>query len=309
MRNGNAEAFKLADGTRIHAEHRTIHGETVGNNRVYIATHKDGSRTQLGVGGLGGHDLYLGMGEEDKHEVHHLIARHNGAGVRSPGGPHGEFHHAVHADEWTEHHFSSLAHKQKLMGKEGKDFFFGDTGSDYLRGHPDELARVEKYPYHKKMLHSQVQSADRLMSHAMPLPEKVTVHRGMSFKPDDFGADHYAHLKAGDVTHEKAHLSTSLLPSVAEEFQHYRGQEAHHIRIRLPKGHHVLPLDVAAGWRNQREMVLHRGQKFRVISHKVDAHGVHQHVWEPVAKETSKGIGGAMPRLCFIFNYGESALV
>ena len=108
---------------------------------------------------------------------------------------------------------------------------------------------------------------------AYKLPKEIVVYRGASLPSKIAGT-----LAKGKTFADAAYVSTSQSRSLIDKFMNEcptcgkSGYEKIMLRIKLPKGSAAAPMQIAAAteWRKEREMLLPRKSRFKIIDIKQD---------------------------------------
>jgi ADP-ribosyltransferase exoenzyme len=119
----------------------------------------------------------------------------------------------------------------------------------------------------------EIKALDDAFAKATPLPENVTVYRGVS------DVTMLGDFTQGEVLTDPGFLSTSLDKRVAGQFSDQEAGKGVVLELRIPAGTKAIPLSGAAGGDAQSELLLNRGSRFRVISKTWFGHG-----WRVVAE-------------------------
>jgi hypothetical protein len=113
----------------------------------------------------------------------------------------------------------------------------------------------------------EIKALDDAFVKATPLPENVTVYRGVA------NATMLGDFSQGQVLTDPGFLSTSLDKRVAGGFSDQETGKGAVLEIRLPAGTKAIPLSGATSGDAQSELLLNRGSRFRVISKTWFGHG------------------------------------
>lgn len=158
--------------------------------------------------------------------------------------------------------------------------------------HEHYLAKKPKFPEKNSLIFSQrnrqLNNQKRHLDHAISsnkLKSKAVVYHGTSFNPHEFASKHPdRHI------HMPSYTSTSTSSEMAADFSHphYNPDKpskdnAHVLRIHLPKGHEALPILHRSHHDHEHEVLLHRDSKFKISekpTHSVDHGHKVVHYWD-----------------------------
>ncbi len=114
-----------------------------------------------------------------------------------------------------------------------------------------------------------------------PIDTPTSVFRGMKVKKDDVGTAHYLNLKVGDTFSDKGFTSATTSKTVANKFSEKlnRTDVQFSIEIQLKPGDKALPMDKYHKHSSEKEMLIDRNVKFRVVSLK-ESNGIKKMVLE-----------------------------
>lgn len=101
-----------------------------------------------------------------------------------------------------------------------------------------------------------------------PLEKPMKVYRGMKITKDDPSTNQYANLKVGDTIVDKGFTSTSTSDKVGSKFSEKlnRSDVSVQLEISLKAGDHALPMDQYHKHESEKEVLLDRNVKFKVVS-------------------------------------------
>lgn len=101
-----------------------------------------------------------------------------------------------------------------------------------------------------------------------PLEKPMTVYRGMKITKDDEGSKMYGDLKPGDTFQDKGFTSTSTNKKVGDKFAEKlnRSDVQVVIEVSLKEGDPALPMDLYHKHESEKEILLDRNTKFKVVS-------------------------------------------
>lgn len=119
-------------------------------------------------------------------------------------------------------------------------------------------------PQDREILKQRSETLDSMIKSAPPLKHDIEVERGVSGADDVFGP---LGSRTGKVFIDKGFTSTSTDPNAKYTFT--RKVDRAHIKIRIPAGSHVLRMEAKPGDDSEKEILLNRGSRFRVISDKL----------------------------------------
>lgn len=122
--------------------------------------------------------------------------------------------------------------------------------------------------YDKASMRSISASMDKALDRAS-LKEPTTVYRGVS-SIKALGLDPKSLV--GGVIHDKAYLSTSLTPKIAERFTS-KSKDGAVLRIKAPAGSKGASVAGLTNRKDEHEVLFHRGSKVRITGHSTDARG------------------------------------
>jgi hypothetical protein len=104
-----------------------------------------------------------------------------------------------------------------------------------------------------------VQGLDKMLG-MFPLKENVLAYRGVD-------ADFFKKLRAGRTFSDKAYVSTTLVEKrLSPDFHEGEGGFDAHLLIKIPVGVHAYYIGGDFGGRNEYELLLERGLRFKVES-------------------------------------------
>ena len=101
-----------------------------------------------------------------------------------------------------------------------------------------------------------------------PLDKPMTVYRGLKINKDEPGSKMYQDLKPGDTFQDEGFTSTSTNKKVGDKFSEKlnRSDTPIVMEISLKPGDHALPMDQYHKHDTEKEMLLDRKTKFKVVS-------------------------------------------
>lgn len=142
----------------------------------------------------------------------------------------------------------------------------------------DALAGLDGSPESKAWMQNRMSELDHAIGNS-GTDYGLSVFRGIH-------GDHLAHLKTGDTFHEPGYVSTTTHPQIAADFARENGPKGTIMRIDLPGGSHVVHVDaIPEATLGQHEMLLPRGQTFRVKGVKTYEDGLRVIHVEPTVRK------------------------
>lgn len=126
----------------------------------------------------------------------------------------------------------------------------------------DNLRGQESYRVLNDADRAQIATIDSAIG-SSELPEDTALYRGFTLSPRGVSK-----VKVGQTITDKAFVSTSLNPAVAEQFSGAtKGVKGSVImRITAPKGTKALPMSTLSEWPGEHEVLLPRGTTFKITT-------------------------------------------